>query len=960
MAKLLTERSASTSPDHLKTGIKEEVEHMAEQSIRQASTDQTFILPFSSPQADLAHAGGKGANLAELSRAGFRVPDGFLVTTTAYQEFVQQNGLQAQILDLAAGAGNDPQALEECSAKIRQLFEQGNIPGQVRANIVAAYGRWGTGNGAPLSAGPPVAVRSSATAEDLPGLSFAGQQESYLNVIGAEAVVAATQRCWSSLWTARAIGYRARNGIPSEEIALAVVVQQMVPAPSAGEPAQVSGVLFTANPLTGRRDEVTIDATFGLGEALVSGQVEPDYYVVDSETGRITQRRIGAKGMAIVARLGGGITEIKPQHSQEQALPDQQILELVQVAKQIAAHFGSPQDVEWAWAEGKLYILQARPMTTLYPWPMAAKKAQGLRLYFSFNGVQGLTDPITPIGQDALYTIFGGVNHFLGAQRPAREIFFLAGERIYMDLTDAAVDPRFRKLLLAFLRRADPSVQQLVIRLIKEGRLAQQTASRDRLPLARAQMVKVLPILPLVLRKVLGALRQPEETTANAVARAQTLINQTRRQVQAAGDLQSRIAVLEYGFGYAIQPGVAQFMPLVLTGFTLIAVIDRWLQSWLAEKPGTVLLLLRGLPGNVTTQMDLKLWQVAKAIRDDEVARQKFRTTSSAALAETYRQGDLPPAAQHGIRGFLEEYGMRAAAEIDLGRARWRDNPAGIMETIKGYIQVEDTPMAPDVVFQRGQVEAERLAAELVARVRRTRFGPLRAKLLAGAIRRMRVLNGMRETPKLYMITMLDIFRTALLDSGQTLAAQGALKKAEDIFFVPLPVLKQVARGEKIELQPLVAQKRAAFELERARKQIPRLILNTGETFYGGMDDAEAGTAELIGDPVSPGVAEGKVRVVLEPHSARLEPGEILVCPATDPGWTPLFLTAGGLVMEMGGLATHGSVVAREYGIPAVVGVRQATTRLETGQRVRVDGNTGKIKILDHAGKGPGVGGMTG
>ena len=284
-------------------------------------------------------------------------------------------------------------------------------------------------------------------------------------------------------------------------------------------------------------------------------------------------------------------------------------------------------------------------------------------------------------------------------------------------------------------------------------------------------------------------------------------------------------------------------------------------------------------------------------------------------------------------------------------RSIWDARPgaritAPIIQALCGYLELEDPSRAPDFLFRRSAEDAERLAAQYTARVRRTRFGRLRAHVLAGTIHRMRTLGGLREAPLFCLVRVNGIYRTALLESGRRLVAAGALACAEDIFFLPLATLKQFAQGSRIDLPALVARNRAAYERERARRPMPRVLLSSGEAFYEGMGAAPAGATDLTGEPVSPGVAEGRAHVIFDPQSARLEPGEILVCPATDPGWTPLFLMAGGLVMEIGGLITHGSVVAREYGIPAVVGVHQATTRIRTGQRIRVDGTEGRVTLL--------------
>jgi pyruvate,water dikinase len=342
-----------------------------------------YILPFSSIEVTLPRAGGKGANLAELVRAGFAVPPGFIVTIDAYHAFVEANHLQPRLLAQNI-LPDDSTALENTSAGIRALFEQGTLPAEIAAKITLAY--HALPNSSTLTpSGPPVAIRSSATTEDLPGLTFAGQQDTYLNVVGDEAVLDAVKKCWGSLWTARAMAYRARNHTPPDGIALAIVIQRMIASAS-------SGILFTANPVTGRRNEIVVEASFGLGEAIVSGQVNPDHYVVDALEWKITERRLGTKELAVVPRSTGGTERIQREASQEQALPDTQIIELAQLAQRVAEHFGSPQDIEWAWANQQLYLLQARPITSLYPLPEQTGPIEVLRLYINFNAIRRVVD----------------------------------------------------------------------------------------------------------------------------------------------------------------------------------------------------------------------------------------------------------------------------------------------------------------------------------------------------------------------------------------------------------------------------------------------------------------------------------------------------------------------------------------------------------------------------------------
>jgi len=896
-----------------------------------------LILPFTSTEATLARVGGKGANLAVLTRAGFVVPPGFLITTAAYQAFVEANNLAAQIMALArAGAPDDPTTLDQTSARIRGLFEQGRMPNDVAEPIVAAYRTLAPQPPLPETeagqshndggAGLPVAVRSSATAEDLPGLSFAGQQDTYLNIVGADALLDAVKRCWGSLWTARAIGYRARNKIAPDDVALAVVVQQLIPS-------EVAGVLFTANPLTGKRDEIVIDASYGLGEAIVSGQVEPDHYVVDPRSWQITGRKLGAKALALVPRADGGTNQVA-RAGDQQALPDAQILELAQVSQRVAAHFGSPQDIEWAWADGRLYLLQSRPITSLYPLPDLPTAPDDPRVYFSLNSVQGVLDPFTPLGCDLLQLLGAGFLELIKVQRPVRQVIPAAGGRLFIDVTDIT------KLWLAALSRLDPGARQALSQLIDKG----QVELRSPPFLAT---VGRLPVLAPIVMRMAVALRTPDFERAHALAAAEAFLNDARTRSAAARTLADRLEALKFDLSRAIPTILPAVGPVVAPGLVLMSRIGGWLERWLGLPSNAVFQVLRGLPHNVTTEMDLRLWALVQAIRADAAARDTLLHMPVEEQAAAYARGALPATAQQAIKQFLDKYGMRAVAEIDIGRPRWRDDPTPILQTIHGYLQLDDLSHAPDALFAHGADEAARLAAEWTGQVRRTPFGAIRARLLGGAIDRMRRLIGLRESPKFYLISLLGTYRDALLAHARELAERGTLDQADDIFFLSLDQLGRFARGEPLNLKALVAEQRAEYEHNRANRRMPRLLLSTGETFYDGL--SEAGASDLIGDPVSPGVVEGPVRVVHDPRGVRLAPGEILVCPATDPGWTPLFLTAGGLVMEVGGMITHGSVVAREYGIPAVVGVQAATTRLHTGQRVRVDGTQGRITILDEA-----------
>ena len=343
--------------------------------------------------------------------------------------------------------------------------------------------------------------------------------------------------------------------------------------------------------------------------------------------------------------------------------------------------------------------------------------------------------------------------------------------------------------------------------------------------------------------------------------------------------------------------------------------------------------------------MDLALWETANAIHRDAESDAAFREGDAPDLSSRYLNGTLPAAAQTALARFLQQYGMRGVGEIDLGQPRWREDPTPVIHTLQSYLRISPEA-APDVVFAKGQKAAEETIEKIAAMIRKQPGGWLKEKLARGAARRVRTLMGARESPKFGIIRVMGIARQALLESGKEFAAAGTIDRPGDLAFLTLPELTDLAHNQAHDWKTLVATRRATYERERRRRQVPRVLVSDGRAFYEGLGVASDNAETISGSPVSPGVVEGIVHVVFDPNATQLTPGEIMVCPGTDPAWTPLFMTAGGLVTEVGGMMTHGSVVAREYGIPAVVGVHQATQRLKDGQRIRLDGTTGKIVIL--------------
>lgn len=911
-------------------------------------TKRTWCLSFraaeaASPSSGIAIAGGKGANLARMVQAGLPVPDGFIITTAAYRSFVEENELEMQILGALPDNGNNPDRLEQAAERIRGLFRGGKTPVCFAEDLCDWYGRLG---------GPaaPVAVRSSATAEDLPELSFAGQQDTYLNVMGEDGLLQAVIDCWASLWTARAIGYRSRNGIDPHGTALAVVVQRMVES-------EISGVLFTANPLSGVRNHTVIDATYGLGEALVSGKVEPDHYEVDTEHREIKLKRLGSKACSIHGQPGGGTFTQNIDRSDWQALSDEQILTLANLGQRVEQYYGSPQDIEWTWADGQFALVQSRAITSLFPTP-EGMPADPLQVMFSFAAVQGMLDPITPLGRDALRVVFAMGSRFYGYHynNETQTVLKQAGERLWVNVTPLARNTVGRELLSAALSMVEPTAQQALLSLMDDPRL---TPERNGIrPQAALRILRFFfPMAWNVLQNLAAPVRRREFVQENA--EKILLMGRARcEEIDQIQDVRTRLAMqadlLPELADKTLQQTLLRFVSVVATGmasFNWLRVLANQLPEAMIEKnqngwPELVLEITRGLPGNPTTEMDLALWHIARAIRKNEALAAEFERYSPAQLAARYSAGEMQPGGRELIDRFLARYGGRGLAEIDMGRARWIEEPLHIFEVLSGYLGIEEGEQAPDIVFARG-AEAADAAVNRLAEGLREHKGWLKANLARFAARRVRILMGMREAPKFFAVRMFGIVRGEILKSGALLVQEGALSRPDDLFYLSLRELKSFAAREEGAWTAVITKRREAYERELLRRQVPRMLLSDGKAFYEGMRAEAGSTADLSGSPVSPGVIEGVVRVVLDPRQANLRSGEILVCPGTDPSWTPLFLTAAGLIMEVGGMMTHGAVVAREYGIPAVVGVDQATHRLVTGQRVRLDGSTGRIDLVE-------------
>jgi pyruvate,water dikinase len=869
--------------------------------------------------ASLAAVGGKALNLGRLAAADLPVPPGFCLTTVGYQKAAPtEMEVLAARLDgansLDGGGGLSDGDRDELARRAREAVAAAPVPPDVETAIRDAYAAMGPG---------PVAVRSSATAEDLPFASFAGQQDSFMDVVGADAVVEAVRRCWASLWTDRAVADRTTNGIRHREVSLAVVVQQMVHAGTAG-------VLFTANPVTGTRTETVIDSSPGPGQAVVSGAVNPDHYVVETVSGRILHQPQSPAG----------------------SLTEPQLRALASLGDAAQQLFGAPQDVEWVIdGGGKAWLTQSRPITTLYPLPDedplsgqtgtdgAADAASGAdaRVYLCGTLLQGLTRPITPMGLSVLGLMRGNKGPWK---------YVNPGLRMYVDLTPLIRNKSGRKALVRMLPLADGRSAAVFPALLDDPRFsvlprARKTSGRrghtapDRTRSKgtgfNQSLGQFVELIPAMVRALLWPDRELRRARRYQDRLATTLV--LPLPATAARRLQHAEDILATSVNGLIQAT----LPAPSVGYLMLAAARRLLHG--IAKPRELEAVLRGLPHNVTTIMDLELWHLTVSLGKDPEVRRTFMELKPDELASRYRAGMLPAAAQSGLQQFLSKYGHRAVAEIDLGMPRWFEEPDHLLGMISNYLRVEDPEQAPDRQFTKAADHAEARMRELVERAGTK--SRLRGRLVSFCLRRTRQLAGLRELPKFYIVMVLAEMHRQLTEVGAELVSNGTIDAAGDVFFLDFEELRVGLRGA--DLKGIVAGRRRLYHVELRRRRVPRLLLSDGTDVEAAAMPQPAAGDRLTGTPASAGTAAGKVRVIMDPVGAHLEPGEILVAPSTDPGWTPLFMTAGALVMEMGGVISHGAVVAREYGIPAVVGVADATTRLRDGQSITVDGAAGTV-----------------
>jgi pyruvate,water dikinase len=851
-------------------------------------------------QTQVAVVGGKGAHLGELSRIeGIRVPAGFCVTTDAFQRIMAEApSLDDWLERLSRLKPDDREAIRALSLGVRRTIEGIAIPDDLATAITRSLAR--------LGEQAAYAVRSSATAEDLPTASFAGQQDTYLNVVGPAAILQHVSRCWASLFTERAVTYRLRNGFDQRKVHMAVVVQQMVFP-------QAAGILFTADPVTGNRKVASVEASFGLGEALVSGLVNADVYKV--RDGEVVVRTIGTKHLAIHASPTGGTQEraIEPERQEQPALTERQVVRLVQLGRRIEAHFGRPQDIEWCLVEDDFQIVQSRPITTLFPIPETSDGEN--HVYVSVGHQQMMTDPMKPLGLSFWQ---------MTTPRPMAE----AGGRLFVDVTQVLASTASRAGLLGALGKSDPLIRDALETVLDRGDFIPSRPDEGpgwAPPGAGSSAIETDPAI-----------------VTELIAHSQASLADLKRDIRT----KSGAALLDFILAHIQELKRVQFDPrsmqVIMAGMEATWWLNDQLQAWLGEKNAADT-LTQSVPHNVTSEMGLALLDVADAIRPYPDVVDFLQHVEDDGFLDELPKLAGGREARDAIRAWLDKYGMRGVGEIDITRPRWSERPTMLVPILLGHVQ-NFAAGAAERRFEQGRQEARKKEEELLERLRALPDGEQKAEETKRMIDRVRTFAGYREYPKYGMVSRYFVYKQALLEEAERLVQAGVLREKEDIFYLRFDELHDVVRTHQVDDQ-LIRRRKEAFTSYRALTP-PRVLTSDGEAVAGSYrrDDLPAGA--LVGLPVSAGTIEGRARVILDLAKANLEPGDILVTAYTDPSWTPLFVAIKGLVTEVGGLMTHGAVIAREYGLPAVVGVEHATRLIRDGQRIRVHGTDGYVEIL--------------
>ena len=865
--------------------------------------------------ATLETVGGKGASLARLVAAGLPVPPAFVLTVKFSQAWLARIQALPEWARVLSSTAEDLAA--NCQA-VKALCLGLELDEEQRAALSGALDTLDANGRLRL-----FAVRSSSPEEDLEGLSFAGGYETALGVRG-EGLEDAVRRCFASAFDARVFLYKQEHGLVVDQPRIAVIVQQQIAA-------SVAGVAFSLNPLNNCYDEAVINANYGLGESVVAGQVSPDQFVVDKVTRAILERKTGKKETSVwLAPKGGTYREPSPGRDRL-CLSDEQVLELADIIARVESHYGQPMDIEWAYADGTLYLLQARPITAYVPLPEALRTPPGApkQLYLDMTLTKwGMAKPLSTMGTD----------------------YINSGNVAILKMTMGDISPQAASLLRPILEGRAYTNVSINLKMQGQKRVAEEYRTLDTLAgdivesLDAAEYVpRELPLelkgfLFKVVRQNLGlvrhllrALRRPE------VAQRQYLesVRRLPDDLAAIAPKTPSIRGLADGLADSMMADTRLFLAVIFAAEIARRRIRSMFKYEPAEVRERVAYLERALPHNVTIEMGLAMDRLS---RFDEIGA----CVSGEEFVAQLSARDFSPEFLRAWDSFMAQYGFRCPMEMDPATPRPYERPAHFFERLRAMAASTDGTRNPQADFEQVRAKRESAYSELLQVARQK--GRRQARQLEKNYRILVELGGLREMPKYCAILLTDAFRRRVLQVAQTLVEAGRLDDVRQVFDLSMADLDRALADPMLDLRAL-AEKNTRFlrKLDRVR-EFPRLIDSRGKILR--LPPKQVMEGELIGEPISPGIARGPVKVLHAPDEKPLWPGEVLVTQATDPGWTPLFLNAGGVILEVGGLLQHGALVAREYGKPCVAGIENVTGLLQDGQVVELDGTNGMIRLI--------------
>lgn len=881
-----------------------------------------YILYFNEIDNEKVHlVGGKGVNLGELFNNGFSVPEGFCVTTNAYDLFMQDNELKSLIKKLNDLNYKSIELIREIAEQVRNKITETEVSEAIK---IAIYGAWNN-----LGANYSYAIRSSATAEDLQDTSFAGQQDTYLNIRGYENLVEAVKKCWASLFTDRAVVYRNKNGFDNSIVKLSVVIQRMIGS-------EYSGIIFTADPISGNRKMLNIEAGYGLGEALVSGLVTPDFYqIYNSE---IVNKKIARKEIGIFPDNEGGVFEVEiiDSYKEKQVLTDKQIVELADTGIKIQNSFGNPQDIEWGYYENKFYILQSRPITSLYPIPKIEGSDE--HVFISFGHIQMMTDAMKPLAL-SIFEITRIFDKF-GAE-DSTSIQYNAGGRIFLDLSYFLNIPKIRDNITSVIKYADDQISLSVQELLDRGSVF---ANNEEFKKKTEKLLGPLffkTSLNLHMRNVNRMKAKGEKFFRNESNKWEKDIN-SYKGIEKIKKIRWYISgMLNFLFSNALQYPATAILALSKIKKICLECFDEDKTEELLSK------LNMSLENNVTSNMMMEIYDMADSVRGSKELIECLKKTTDESFWKDLEDLKKNIEFTLDMKKFMDKYGMRCSGEIDITLKRWEEAPAQVVPFILNHIQTSKANEHREK-FKRGLLLAKEAENEILQEVR-SKQGWSKARKTARFIKIYRNLMGFRESPKYFMIKFFETVRNAVLSEADILTTAGIFEKKEDIYYFSLDEVISILEGTyNKNIEEVIELRKNKFESYK-KLNPPRVMTSSGEILTGKIKNSKAPEGSFLGTPASIGVTEGIANVVLKISEADLKDGEILIAPFTDPAWTPLFNSASAVVTEVGGMMTHGSVIAREYGIPAVVGVNDITKLIKSGDKIRVNGSEGYVEIIEKA-----------